>query len=244
MERYDLLIDEQLIIGWDNLLRGKFSRQWKIQQKAYLIRRRLKNPALHTRKQSKKKREEAKKKAKGKKKNKKEAFHSFFQTIMTHIEEISWTDRCIDRNTPVVGGWIVAEYDALSKRVTQLYTIRAMVLPEDELKIFNESLESRLEATNQQLKKWLLRWRPVIDYSMKKVKEMAQTRSTPIWRYFTADKSAKTKVTRRVSTRKHGLPKRMSSNPLTNVFNRTKNSKSTSKALPLQSGRYRNQTIS
>ena len=27
MERYDLLIDEQLLIGWDNLLRGKFTKQ-------------------------------------------------------------------------------------------------------------------------------------------------------------------------------------------------------------------------
>ena len=31
MERYTLLIDEQVVIGWDNLLRGKFSKQWKIQ---------------------------------------------------------------------------------------------------------------------------------------------------------------------------------------------------------------------
>jgi hypothetical protein len=37
-ERYDLLIDEQTVIGWDNLLRGKYSKQWKIQQKAYTIR--------------------------------------------------------------------------------------------------------------------------------------------------------------------------------------------------------------
>ncbi|MGK3733930.1 MAG: hypothetical protein ACI90V_000766 [Bacillariaceae sp.] len=71
-----------------------------------------------------------------------------------------------------------------------------MVLPEDELKVFDESLEERLEATNQQLKKWLMRWRPVIDHSMKKVKELAQTRSLPIWRHFTADKPAKTKVSR------------------------------------------------
>jgi hypothetical protein len=35
MEWYGLLIEEQLVIGWDNLLRGKFSKQWKIQQKAY-----------------------------------------------------------------------------------------------------------------------------------------------------------------------------------------------------------------
>jgi hypothetical protein len=74
--------------------------------------------------------------------------------------------------------------------------MRAMVLPEDELKVFDESLEERLEATNQQLKKWLMRWRPVIDHSMKKVKELAQTRSLPIWRHFTADKPAKTKVSR------------------------------------------------
>jgi hypothetical protein len=32
-ERYDLLIDEQTVIGWDNLLRGNFSKQWKIQQR-------------------------------------------------------------------------------------------------------------------------------------------------------------------------------------------------------------------
>ena len=35
MDRYNILIEEQVIIGWDNLMRGKFSKQWKIQQKAY-----------------------------------------------------------------------------------------------------------------------------------------------------------------------------------------------------------------
>jgi hypothetical protein len=76
----------------------------------------------------------------------------FFQSIVPYIKKI-WMDRCIDRNTPVVGGRIVAEYDALSKKVTQLCTMREMVLLEDKLKVFNESLEVRLEATNQQLKK-------------------------------------------------------------------------------------------
>ena len=68
---------------------------------------------------------------------------------------------------------------------------------------------------------------------MKKVKEMAQTRSMPIWRHYTADKPAKTKVTRHVTTRKHALPRRMLSNPLINVFSRTKTSRSTSKASPI-----------
>ena len=37
MKRYNLLIDEQVVIRWYNLLRGKFSKQWKIQQKAYYM---------------------------------------------------------------------------------------------------------------------------------------------------------------------------------------------------------------
>jgi hypothetical protein len=91
-----------------------------------------------------------------------------------------WTGRCIDRNTSVLGGRIVAEYDSLSKKVTQLYAMRGMVLPEDELKIFDESLGEKLEDTNQQLKKWLIRWRLVIDHSMKRVKELAQENCKPI----------------------------------------------------------------
>ena len=54
---------------------------------------------------------------------------SKFQSIMPFIKEIC-TDRCIDTNTPVLGGRIVAEYDTLSRSVTQLYTsLKEMVLP-------------------------------------------------------------------------------------------------------------------
>ena len=53
--------------------------------------------------------------------------------------------------------------------------------------------------------KWLLRWRPVVDHnSMKKVKEMAQQKSSiiPIEKHCTADQPATTKVTQRVSIKK------------------------------------------
>ena len=66
-------------------------------------------------------------KTKGRKYNRTEAFHMFFQSIIPFIKEI-WTDRCIDRNTPVVGGRIVAEYGISSKKLTQLYTFKEMVL--------------------------------------------------------------------------------------------------------------------
>jgi hypothetical protein len=124
----------------DNLLRGKFSKQWRIQQKAYTNRIRLKDPAMHARKQRnrirKEKTYEAKHKSK-KTKNKTQDFHSFFKSIVPIIKEI-WTERCIDRNTPVIGGQIVAEYDSLTKEITQIYTLRGMVLPEDEVKIYDK----------------------------------------------------------------------------------------------------------
>ena len=44
MGRYKLLIDEQMVIGWDNLLRGKFSKQWRIQQKAFIFKRKMLDP--------------------------------------------------------------------------------------------------------------------------------------------------------------------------------------------------------
>jgi hypothetical protein len=68
--RYDLLIDEQTVIGWDNLLRGKFSKQWKLQQQAYTIRRKLRNPYLYEKKQRRKARELAKTKNTNRRKKK------------------------------------------------------------------------------------------------------------------------------------------------------------------------------
>jgi hypothetical protein len=242
MERYSLLIDEQIVIGWDNILRGKFSKQWKIQQKAYIVRRKLQNPMLYARIQRRKKRkadkQKQKDKHKNKQKNKTEAFHAFFQSIIPIIQEI-WTDRCIDRNTPVLGGRIVAEYDSLSKKVTQLYTMREMVLPEDEIKIYDEKLAIRLEDTNQQLKKWLNRWKPVVEHSMKRVRELAKENSKPIWQHFTANKPARMKVSRKITKRRQKESKKLSDNPLTNVYKRMQKKRSSSRATVTTKIRYK-----
>ena len=113
-KRYTLLIDEQVVIGWDNLLRGKFSKQWKIQQKAFITRKKLSDPRAYARAQRNKKQKEAKNTKENKRKNKTEAFHAFFQAIIPIIQE-NWMDRCIDRNKPILGGRIAAEYDCLTK---------------------------------------------------------------------------------------------------------------------------------
>jgi hypothetical protein len=83
-----------------------------------------------------------------------------------------------------VGGRIVAEYDSLSKKVTQLesnstvHTRSKTRRHESTIKEMATKTETgdrpqyKKSERNQQLKKWLLRWKPVIDHSTKRVKEI------------------------------------------------------------------------
>jgi hypothetical protein len=125
------------------------------------------------------------------------------------------------------------------KKVKHLYTMREMVLPEDKIKIFNETIETRLEDTNQQIKKGIMRWKPVIEHSMNRVKEVAQANSKPIWQHFTANKPAKTKVSRKAMTQKEAKVKKMSNNPLTNVYTRLQKKSSSSRVIPVLKGKYK-----
>jgi hypothetical protein len=50
---------------------------------------------------------------------------------------------------------------------------------------------------------------------MKRVKELAQANSKPLWQHFTANKPAKTRVSRKLLKRKHTRTIRMTNNPLT-----------------------------
>ena len=195
---------------------------------------------MHAKKQRKKKRQEEqyKKNDQGCKKTTRSTgrFQAVFKSIVPIIAEL-WKERCVDRTTPVIGGRIAAEYDSISKQISHLYTLKEMVLPEDELKIFNEPINVRLVETNQQMKKWINRWKTVIDHSMIRVKELAKDNSKPIWKHFTANKPAKTTVSRKTSTRT--TTKKMSNNPLTNMFTRLQKKQSSSRVSPVLKARYK-----
>jgi hypothetical protein len=92
---------------------------------------------------------------------------------------------------------------------------------------------------NQQLKKWMLRWKPVVDHSMKRGKELAKENSKPIWQHFTANKPSKTKVSRKTSQRKLAIEKKMSDNPLTNVYERMQKNWSSSRVRIAKQVRYK-----
>ena len=115
--------------------------------------------------------------------------------------------------------------------------VRSVGGEEDEIKIYDETLETRLEDTNQQLKKWLNRWKPVVEHSMKRVRELAKENSKPIWQHFTANKPAKMKVSRKITKKKQ--TKKMSDNPLTNVYKRMQKKRSSSRATATTKIRYK-----
>ena len=87
-----------------------------------------------------------------------------------------------------------------------------------------------MQDTNQQLKKWLTRWRPVIDHSMKRVKELARENSKLIWKNFTTNRPAKTKVSRKLPQQMK--TKKYSNIPLINVYISLKKKRSSSRVLP------------
>jgi (p)ppGpp synthase/HD superfamily hydrolase len=73
----------------------------------------------------------------------------------------------------------------------------------------------------------------------KQMEAGSRTNSKPIWKHFTANKPAKTKVSRKITTRKQAQEKKMSNNPLTNVYNRLKKKRSSSRVTIAKTRRYK-----
>jgi hypothetical protein len=72
---------------------------------------------------------------------------------------------------------------------------------------------------------------------MKRVKELAQANSKSIWNHFTANKPAKTRVSRKLSARKY-VQKAMTNNPLTNVYIIMHKKRSSSRVIKAKTRRY------
>ena len=74
---------------------------------------------------------------------------------------------------------------------------------------------------------------------MKRVKELTKGNSKRIWQHFTKNKPAKTKVSRKIGTRKQDLIKKMYNNPLTNVYKRLQEKRSSSRVIQAKKPKYR-----
>jgi superoxide dismutase len=71
------------------------------------------------------------------------------------------------------------------------------------------------------------------------VKELAKENSKPIWQHFTANKPTKTTVSRKISNRKHTKHKKMYDNPLTNVYERLRKKRLSSRVITTTKVKYK-----
>jgi hypothetical protein len=74
---------------------------------------------------------------------------------------------------------------------------------------------------------------------MKRVEELAKERRQPIWQHFTAKEPTKTRVSRKIPKRNQHKHKKMYDNLLTNVFNRLKKKRSSSRVITNNKVRYK-----
>ena len=72
---------------------------------------------------------------------------------------------------------------------------------------------------------------------MKRVKELAKENSKPIWKHFTANRPAKTTVSRKLP--KQLKARKYSNNPLTNVYPGLKKKRSSSRVLPVVKAKHK-----
>jgi (p)ppGpp synthase/HD superfamily hydrolase len=71
------------------------------------------------------------------------------------------------------------------------------------------------------------------------VRELAKENSKPIWQHFTANKPARMKVSRKITKRRQKESKKLSDNPLTNVYKRMQKKRSSSRATVTTKIRYK-----
>jgi len=141
----------QEAIGWDNLLRGKFSKDWRklngvynrklkdIQQEKDKVQRERKqrreaeeqqrNPYWDpTRSMKKRQMEKPEKQVR-----KTDVFQRVFAGIIRIIREL-WLERNMDRHQPLQGQKRLAKITEATQTVTDLYSLQSMIIPKHKSK--------------------------------------------------------------------------------------------------------------
>ena len=159
------LLEEQHKIGWNNLFRGKFSKEWnKIQRKyiaSYMSRKPTELIILNKR-------------------------TNIVVGIFNEIYEMShkmWKDRCNDRHKCTNGRPSPAAFLEVEREVRSLYAMKESVLTTDHI-AFTDDIEIHLGHSLQKLRAWVHRWKPVLIKSVLQCHRIAIANTRSITEYF------------------------------------------------------------
>ena len=196
----------QEAIGWDNLLRGKFAKDWRKLNGVYNRKlkdiQREKDKAQRERKQRREAEEQQRnpywdptrptKKRKMEKPEKKvrkaDVFQRVFAGIIRIIREL-WLERNTDRHQPLQGQKRMAKITEATRTVTDLYSLQSMIMPEHMSKYFAMPLEEMVEQSAPRMLAWATRWKMGIYQSVRRAKYASKQMTVPIWKIWDPDRT-------------------------------------------------------
>ena len=198
-KEYQKLITHQNRIGWDNLLRGKLSKGWRIMQRGYEMRqkyernqRRVRLKLTHGHINNPYDNNNAREKKK-KKKKKKDPFQELIEAIFNICDDELWNQRNLDRHKPKNK----TNYTAVIKtdrEIRKLYGYWNEVRAIDTDTLYKVDLETKLKETMHEKSKWIIRWKPAILSSRARAKREGVSNTKPIWKHFGNTTKPKHKV--------------------------------------------------
>jgi len=224
------------------LLQGKFVKDWCKLNGVYLrkqkvIRKQEEQLRVEKEKardlywdptwQKKKEKKEIQKKPK----QKADVFQRVFESIMKTVREL-WLERNTDRHRPLQGQKRIAKLTEATQTVTDLYSLRSLIMPQHDSKYFALSLEEMLEQSAPRMLTWATRWKIGIYQSIRRTKILSKKLTVPLWTIWEPDRTdePKKKVDRRRVIESRTKVKKYKVTKITNKLKVKDQVKSTSRA--------------
>jgi exonuclease III len=157
---YSYLKQSQTAIGWDQMLYGRFSIEWKRLQLRFLKSTGIQHPHAKADKWQR------------------DLIIFIFQEF-----HLLWEMRNQDKHGPDQSQKAILLKERARRELTELYTYRNQILPGHQ-KIYRESLDNHLQESTRSILNWITTYTPVIASSRKKAKARSISFTRPINTYF------------------------------------------------------------
>ena len=157
--RYQRLLKQQRSIGWNNLIRGKFSEEWSYLQQQYCIRHH--QTMSHSQCQW---------------------LTKLLRTMWNRIHTL-WLSRNDDRHGRTSKAKTQASHQQAQRTIRSLYLLKDLVLSEDR-DLFYDDVTAHLQQPLRELNAWVTTHQGLIAYSVRVAKLAARSNTKPITEHF------------------------------------------------------------
>ena len=166
-QKYSRLIRNQELIGWEQILKGRFALKWSELIDDHISGLPIKPPKSFSG----------------------ESWTIGISQLIFNYAWNVWTDRNEDRHGRDATEKANRRLEKAIRCTSSLYRFQSEVLPVHR-KIFYSSVEDHLnkETTTTQLESWITTWSSVIFRSVQRAKELGIARTRDITQYFTSCK--------------------------------------------------------